>query len=42
MNANLESFVPLTYFRRSVQQLANTSALAHETTFLVGLSRAFY
>jgi len=42
MNADLESFVPLTYSRRGVQRLATTSAVAHDTTFLVGLSRAFY
>ena len=42
MNTDLESFVPLTYSRRGVQRLATTSAEAHDTTFLVGLSRAFY
>lgn len=42
MNADLESFVPLTFSRRGVQRLATTSAVAHDTTFLVGLSRAFY
>ena len=42
MNADLESFVPLTYSRRGVQRLATTSTVAHDTTFLVGLSRAFY
>jgi hypothetical protein len=42
MNADLESFVPLTYARRGVQRLATTNAAAHDTTFLVGLSRAFY
>lgn len=42
MNADLESFVPLTFSRRGVQRLVTTSAVAHDTTFLVGLSRAFY
>ena len=42
MNAEFESFVPLTFARRGVQRLATTSAVAHDTTFLVGLSRAFY
>ena len=36
------SFIPLTYSMRGVQRLASTSAAAHDTTFLVGLSRAFY
>ncbi|APW46821.1 site-specific recombinase resolvase [Rhodoferax antarcticus] len=42
MNADLESFVPLTFSRRGVQRLATTNAVAHDTTFLVGLARAFY
>lgn len=42
MNADLESFVPLTFARRGVQRLACTSATTLDTTFLVGLSRAFY
>jgi len=42
MNADLESFVPLTFARRGVQRLASTDAASHDTTFLVGLSRAFY
>lgn len=42
MNANLESFVPLIFARRGVRRLASTGAVAHDTTFLVGLSRAFY
>ena len=36
------SFIPFTYSKRGVQRLASTSAAAHDTTFLVGLSRAFY
>ena len=36
MNADLESFVPLTYSRRGVQRLATTSAVAHDTTFFGG------
>lgn len=39
---DLETLVPLTFSRRGVQQLATTSALAPDKTFLVGLSRAFY
>lgn len=42
IDANLESFVPLTYSRRGVQRLTTISAVANDTTFLVGLSRAFY
>lgn len=42
MNAALGTFVPLTVARRGVQRLASTGAVAHDTTFLVGLSRAFY
>jgi len=42
MNADLESFVPLTYSRRGMQRLTTTNAVAHDTTFLVGLARAFY
>jgi hypothetical protein len=42
MNADLESFVPLTFVRRGVQSLGCTNAAANDTTFLVGLSRAFY
>jgi hypothetical protein len=42
MNADMESFVPLTFARRGVQRLTSTDAPAHDTTFLVGLSRAFY
>ncbi len=42
IDTDLESFVPLTYSRRGVQRLATTSTVAHDTTFLVGLSRAFY
>jgi hypothetical protein len=36
------SFIPFTYSMRGVQRLASTSAAAHDTTFLVALSRAFY
>lgn len=35
-------FVPLTFQRRGVQQLAVTEAPAHDTAFLEGLGRAFY
>ena len=42
MNAAMETFVPLTFAQRGVQRLASTGAVAHDTTFLVGLSRAFY
>lgn len=42
MNADMETFVPLTFKRRGVQRLAVTDAPAHDTTFLVGLGRAFY
>ena len=42
MNADLESFVPLTFARRGVQRLTSTDAPAHDATFLIGLSRAFY
>ena len=41
MNDDL-SLIPFTYSMRGVQRLASTSAAAHDTTFLVGLSRAFY
>ena len=34
---DFESFLPLTYPRRGVQRPATTNAVAHETTFLVGL-----
>jgi hypothetical protein len=37
-----ETFVPLTFHRRGVQQLVNTGAVAHDTTFLAGLAKAFY
>jgi hypothetical protein len=39
---NLESFLPLTFQRRGVRRLAATGTPAHDTTFLEGLSRAFY
>ncbi|MBP9904544.1 MAG: site-specific recombinase resolvase [Rhodoferax sp.] len=42
MNANLCTFVPLTFSRRGVRLLGTTSAVAPDSTFLVGLSRAFY
>lgn len=42
MNADLESFVPLTFTRRGVQRLACADAVVHNPTFLVGLSRAFH
>lgn len=42
MNTTLESFVSMTFTRRGVQRVASTDAAAHDTTFLVGLSRAFY
>jgi hypothetical protein len=42
VNANLESFVPLTFARRGVQRLTCMDAPVHDTTFLAGLSRAFY
>jgi hypothetical protein len=38
----METFVPLTFTRRGVRRLASTDAPAHDTTFLVGLSRAFH
>jgi len=34
--------VPMTFQRRGVQRLACTEAIAHDTTFLIGLARAFY
>ena len=42
MNANLESFVPLTFKQRGVLQLDGTDVVSHNTTFLMGLSRGFY
>lgn len=42
MNADLTTFVPLTFSRRGVQLLGTSSAAAPDTKFLVGLSRAFY
>lgn len=42
MNAQLESFVPLTLKKRGVQNLGTTVAPAYDTTFLEGLGRAFY
>jgi hypothetical protein len=42
MNSNMETFVPLTFQRRGVQRLACTDAPTHDTTFLVGLARAFF
>lgn len=39
---NLETFVPMTFQRRGVRQLAVTDAPAHNITFLEGLGRAFY
>ncbi len=38
----LETFVPLRFKRRGIQRLAATDSPAHDTTFLVGLGRAFY
>ena len=42
MNSNLETFVPFDYKWRGIQRLAQTVTPAHDTTFLVGLGRAFY
>jgi hypothetical protein len=42
VNRDLETFVPFAYKRRGVQRLAQTATPAHDTTFLVGLGRAFY
>ena len=42
MNSELETFVPFAYKRRGIQRLAQTVTPAHDTTFLVGLGRAFY
>ena len=42
MNSDLETFVPFAYKRRGIQRLAQTATPAHDTTFLVGLGRAFY
>lgn len=42
MNGSMETFVPLDFQRRGVQHLANTGAVAHDTTFLIGLARAFH
>lgn len=42
ISSELESFVPLIYKRRGVQRLTETAAPAQDTTFLEGLSRAFY
>jgi hypothetical protein len=42
MNSNMETFVPLTFTRRGVQRLASTDAPTHDTTFLIGLARAFH
>ena len=42
MNSELETFVPFVYKRRGVERLAQTVTPAHDTTFLVGLGRAFY
>jgi len=42
MNAKMETFVPLTFTQRGVQRLACTGTAAHDTTFLIGLSRAFH
>ena len=41
MNEDL-SFIPLTYSTRGIERLATSNAAAHDTTFLDGLSRAFY
>ena len=42
MNSELATFVPFAYKRRGIQRLAQTVTPAHDTTFLVGLGRAFY
>ena len=42
MNSNLETFVPFDYKCRGVHRLAQAATPAHDTTFLVGLGRAFY
>lgn len=42
MNSDLETFIPFSYKRRGIQRLAQTATPAHDTTFLVGLGRAFY
>ncbi len=42
MNSDLETFVPFAYKRRGFERLAQTATPAHDTTFLVGLGRAFY
>ena len=41
MNEDL-SFIALTYSMRGIERLATSNAAAHDTTFLDGLSRAFY
>ena len=41
MNEDL-SFIPLTYSMRGIERLATSKAAAHDTTFLDGLSRAYY
>ncbi len=42
MNSELETFVLFAYTRRGIQRLAQTATPARDTTFLVGLGRAFY
>jgi len=40
--SNLTSLVPLAFKRRGVQRLASGTAPAYDTTFIEGLSRAYY
>ena len=42
MNSNLETFIPLAFQRRGVLQMDGTDVVAHNTTFLAALARAFY